>query len=292
MRTHLFAAWMAGAVVFSTFAGCNCGPGTEGDPDGGGSDAGEGVIGDGGTPVPLPGGGVCYTAACVGKVYECGNCQDDDNDGLIDSKDPDCLGPCHNDESSFDIGIQAAKGGNCDSLECYYDTNAGRGNDNCISSFSCDPLKPYPGCNGGYTYPNATYCPDTQPQMCLDTCQSITPNGCDCFGCCTVTLDNGTTRDIFLGSEDITNVKCKLDSVDDPNACRACTKNPSCGQGCGRCQLCIGKNPEDIPADCFTDAGTNPDQCPPDVQPCGLAGQAECQPNFFCLTGCCVQVLG
>jgi hypothetical protein len=295
---------MAAAIVFGIFVGCDCtdpvqqngedaGTSTDGG-DGGTTPIDPGTPTDGSTVVVTDGGGICNTAPCVSKVYQCGNCLDDDGDGLIDSRDPDCLGPCHNDEDSFDIGIQAAKGGNCDTLECYYDTNAGRGNDECVSSFRCDPLDPYATlCPTNLTYPDPNYCPATQSSVCINTCQAITPNGCDCFGCCSVTLADAGTVDIFLGSEDsnATTVPCTLEEANNTSACRACTKNVSCGKGCGRCQLCLGKT--ELPADCF-DGGTAPPpivQCPGGETPCGLPGQPECLAGYFCLTGCCIQAI-
>src|SRR5215211_1604169 len=163
MRAHPVPIIVVSTLLLAAIAGCNCGAGS-GTDDGGtstdgsvfpvippvdggtgdggtGSDAGVGSDGGTGTDGGGPGSDAgllgCYQVTCAGHLYQCANCIDDDNDGLIDAADPDCFGPCHNDERSFDIGIQAAKGGNCDSLECYYDTNAGRGNDDCYSSFRC-----------------------------------------------------------------------------------------------------------------------------------------------------------
>ncbi|MCA9639362.1 MAG: hypothetical protein KC492_01680, partial [Myxococcales bacterium] len=48
------------------------------------------------------GSGACVQTMCQAHLYKCGNCIDDDNDGLIDSEDPDCLGPCDNTEDSYD----------------------------------------------------------------------------------------------------------------------------------------------------------------------------------------------
>src|SRR5262245_61938365 len=45
------------------------------------------------------------SAPCGAHVYECGDTIDNDHDGLIDSQDPDCLGPCDNTENSFYGGI-------------------------------------------------------------------------------------------------------------------------------------------------------------------------------------------
>jgi hypothetical protein len=29
------------------------------------------------------------------------------------------------------------------------------------------------------------------------------------------------------------------------------------------------------------------ERCPPGVQPCGLPGEPDCPPNYYCITGCC-----
>ncbi|MBX5484366.1 MAG: hypothetical protein IRZ16_21295 [Myxococcaceae bacterium] len=309
-RAHLFAVPLCLFAFCAVVAGCNCGgvspaddggvsTGEDGGQDGGlvadggvgdgGDDGGVGVPGDGGTPVQTD-AGTCYTAACAGKIYACGNCLDDDHDGLIDSADPDCLGPCHNREDSFDLGIPGGGHGNCGSIECYYDPNSGSGNDNCIYDLTCDPLEPVPACPfSGKRVGETAACPATQPQACLDVCRAITPNGCDCFGCCTVMLADGGTRDIFLGSEEATGTKCTLENAGDPSACRACTPNPSCFKECGTCQLCLGK--DTVPPECV-DGGAGGDggsqQCPGGQQPCGLPGQADCPPGWYCLTGCCI----
>lgn len=330
MRASLWPLALAGVLLTATFAACNCGgvqplpseedggvdaglpedagedagsPGDGGLTDAGEADAGDsdaGIRDDGGTPVVTDGGVICYTASCAGKVYACGNCLDDDGDGLIDSQDPDCLGPCHNREDSFDLGIPGGGHGNCDSIECYYDSNSGRGNDGCLYSLTCDPLEPDPACAfSGQGVGQTAKCPAQQPPVCLDTCRAITPNGCDCFGCCEVPLEDGGTRDIFLGSEQSTGQACTLENAGDPTKCRACTRNPSCEKTCGQCQLCLGK--DTLPPECFDggvtlpDGGAIPDggsaQCPGGEQPCGLAGQAACPANYFCLTGCCVVVI-
>ena len=320
MRNPISLWMLVGVVAAVGLVGCSSEPVGPAGPDGGagGVDAGgteqdsgvsmedggagtddAGVPGDGGMAV-ITDGGICYTASCAGKVYACGNCLDDDGDGLIDSQDPDCLGPCHNDESSFDLGIPGGGHGNCDSIECYYDSNSGRGNDDCVYSLTCDPLEPDQACSySGKAVGETALCPAQQSQTCIDTCRTITPNGCDCFGCCTVTLSGGGTRDIFLGSELSTGKVCSLENADDPVACRACTKNPSCDKPCGTCQLCLGK--DTLPPECFDGGVTLPDggmipdggslQCPGGEQPCGLPGQAACDPGLYCLTGCCVAVI-
>ena len=48
---------------------------------------------------------ICFIAPCQGKVYQCGDCQDNDKDGVVDSQDPDCLGACQNNEAGFNGNI-------------------------------------------------------------------------------------------------------------------------------------------------------------------------------------------
>ena len=46
-------------------------------------------------------GNFCQVTACSnGKVYECGDCVDNDGDCAIDGKDTQCLGPCDNTENA------------------------------------------------------------------------------------------------------------------------------------------------------------------------------------------------
>src|SRR5437773_4343797 len=102
-----------GLILALPLAGC----GTDdqgGDGNGGGDGGGNGThdLSAGGNPDgvingpdgALPDGGIwvhdgavlCFPATCQGKLYECGDCTDNDGDGKIDSEDPDCLGACQN----------------------------------------------------------------------------------------------------------------------------------------------------------------------------------------------------
>ena len=101
------------------------------------------------------------------------------------------------------------------------------------------------------------------------------PNGCDCFGCCTVEYE-GQLYDVFLGAPD-----CSLDNFD---ACPACEMNEDCDDPCEDdiCELCFGQDPEDLPEEC------DEPECPDGVQPCEV--DADCPEQQFCQTGCCVPV--
>ncbi|HEX8705117.1 MAG TPA: hypothetical protein VF815_40170 [Myxococcaceae bacterium] len=276
--------------------------GTTGGNDGGSTGGNDGGTGGGGGSDG--GSGVCVPAMCGGKTYLCGDCLDNDNDGKKDSQDPDCLGPCHNTENSFDLGIPGGGHGNCGSIECYYDSDTGGGNDNCVYDLRCDPKEPDPTCR--YPPPGNVTCTGTQSNTCTSVCGPLTPNGCDCFGCCTVTLPTGGTRDIFLGSEaankaaGINAPPCTLANAGNTTACRACTPNPSCYKGCGTCQLCLGKT--ELPPECTpsapTDGGTPPKlpdggtivRCPGGEQACGLPTDPACPANAYCITGCCIVI--
>ncbi|NCT11979.1 MAG: hypothetical protein GW767_04415, partial [Rhodobacterales bacterium] len=55
-------------------------------------DGGVVIVEDGGATI------ICYKTTCAGKLLECGDCVDNDGDGLVDWRDPECLGPCDNTE--------------------------------------------------------------------------------------------------------------------------------------------------------------------------------------------------
>jgi hypothetical protein len=136
-----------------------------------------------------------------------------------------------------------------------------------------------------------------QSEQCGNFCKPYTPNGCDCFGCCTFPELAGQGPDggegfVWIGAVDDKNVStCTFADILDTAKCPPCTPIDNCYNSCERCEVCLGK-PEP-PADCFADAGTDagtPSQCGVDVQPCGLAGQAPCPGGYYCISGCCVVV--
>ena len=62
-----------------------------------GASSGSGGTASGGT------GGVteCMPASCGKSItWSCGDCDDDDGDGLIDAADPDCVGACDDTDRS------------------------------------------------------------------------------------------------------------------------------------------------------------------------------------------------
>jgi hypothetical protein len=223
------------------------------------------------------------TTLCRGKPYQCGNCSDDDGDGLVDALDPDCLGPCDDDELGLSTGLKGNQSASCRE-DCYFDGDNGVGNDKCEWSPACDPLSvapDYPPSGQAkceYGSEKKVDCAGlqlAQPQTCLDVCLPLVPNGCDCFGCCE--LPGGSGNYHFLGAGRGA-AGCQRDTLDDPLVCPPCTPVPSCLNDCTKCETCVDKLPD--PA---CGAG---DACPAGQPACGSS--APCQVGNYCVTGCCV----
>ncbi len=272
--------------------------------------------------------GVHPIAPCQNQVYKCGDGIDNDGDGLIDSDDPDCLGPCDNSEDSYYPDIPGQNSAPC-KADCYFDNDTGPGNDDCYWDHGCDPHEVPPN-----YYPESVngaacaYDPNTnisgtnktcaelyqaQSQICHDICGPLTPNGCDCFGCCELPAGGG--KYVYLGSVDgAGNGTCTIADVADPDKCQPCLPVAACLNTCGTCELCLGKT--ELPPECFPDAGVPdsgipdsgmPDsgssssssssssggsQCSDGVIPCGLPGQLPCPGGYYCITGCCQKIPG
>ncbi len=267
-------------------AGPTTGPGGAG---GTGGSTGQYTSGVGGAPTEI--------APCANQIYECGDLVDNDEDGLIDYQDPDCLGPCDDTEDGYHPELPGWQGDPCHQ-DCFWDTGEGS-NEGCYWDHKCDPLSVSPRFDpegelceyqgddhviqgGGPTCASAFM---TQTEACLDYCSPLTPNGCDCFGCCE--LPAGSGKHVWIGSYDGSGAPtCFLDDVDDPDKCRPCTPVPSCNNTCAPCEYCLGKTV--LPPECFEPDGGTPEQCPPELQACGGPNQGPCPANTYCITGCCV----
>jgi hypothetical protein len=228
------------------------------------------------------GAAACVKTACRGKYYECGNCIDDDGDGESDERDTACLGPCDDDELGLSTGLKMTSSGAC-RQDCYFDADAGPGNDMCSWSSACDPLSVAPDyppsgearCAYGSQASSEIDCEAPQPAACVDGCQPLAPNGCDCFGCCELPARSGEFHFIGKGRGSL---GCQLDALDDEVSCPRCTPVTSCLNTCEECEVCVGGEPEascNIPAAC--ERGT----------PCGAS--VACPSGEYCVTGCCVR---
>lgn len=311
-----------GAMIADASAQLDMASGGDGPMLGGGGLGDMAMIPDGAI-LTHDGGAWCLPRTCQSKLYECGDCIDNDGDGRIDAEDPDCLGACQNNERGFSGNIPGQNNAPC-KADCYFDQDTGSGNDTCEWDHRCDPHEVAPafppelGC--GYDprtkFPGGQSCADrmqAQPPLCKTVCGPLTPNGCDCFGCCVIPPASSMTDGVYLGSRDANDKPtCDLAHAGDPTRCKPCQIVPSCFKPCGRCQLCIGKT--EVPPDCYgppppdggagnRDGGANPDgglpapdggvpgQCPGGEQPCGLPGQSPCPAAFYCITGCCEPII-
>ena len=266
-------------VTMLALAGCGDDDGAPADGSAGGGDAGTGggmdgsmTTGDGSTPADgtvIPGDGAPGAAACSNGL-------DDDGDGLADGLDPECSGPADNDEGTFGTGIPGDNR-DPDCQDCFFDGNSGAGDDGCNYATTC--------LTTGLPTSGHGICATCEPTAaCVDYCRARTPNGCDCFGCCTVTRTDGSTVDILLGGT------CSEATLDDTTACPRCMKSTMCENTCGRCELCLGRTVADLPADCTPDGGVPdggvPYVCDPGIVPCDTAG--ACPAGYYCTLGCCI----
>ncbi len=212
---------------------------------------------------------------CGATPCACSDGMDNDSDGLTDLADPECVSSWDNDEGSFATGIP---GDNRDNAcqDCFFDGNSGSGDDGCRVATSCleDPSDSSSGEGSCATC--------TANDKCRNSCQAYTPNGCDCFGCCTVQLGSGIQKSVLLSNG------CSIDGTV-TTGCTECVPSATCHNGCGECELCPGKAAADLPASCAggaADAGTPPmPTCDDGQQVC--ANDGACPSGQLCQFGCC-----
>jgi hypothetical protein len=234
---------------------------------------------------------------CYGdKVYECADGLDNDEDGLVDSDDPDCFGPCDDNELGYFPQRSVDGAGGC-TFDCYFDGDTGSGGGDCLWDVRCDPLGPgkeWDGANCSYD-PTKFDCTShfeaqyEQRTTCQSNCEFRTPNGCDCFGCCLFPTATSPDRHLLIGSPvpgTASQYECSyVEAIKEPSPlCPECTPVPSCYKPCGQCELCLGKTT--LPEDCTPEEVAG--RCGPNTQVCGLPGDEPCSENFYCLSGCCV----
>ncbi|HEY4183951.1 MAG TPA: hypothetical protein VGP07_02740 [Polyangia bacterium] len=295
----VLAVVLGGGLVLGT---TGCSSSSKGNPVGAGGKGGVTPSGSGGSSHPTGGaggtvgatGGVAPATGGVGGAVaasggagglvggklgttQCSDGIDNDGDGKIDLQDPECVSPLDNDESSFATGIP---GDNVDACkqDCFFDGNSGMGDDGCEWELKCDPSNIGAGSAASCPYdPSYKNCPATQSQKCVNNCQALTPNGCDCFGCCAVP---GVDHPIRLDAT------CTAASFGDPTKCPVCTQQTSCMKTCDKCQLCLGKTTLD-PSCAGPDGGTPTPICPDGQTVCGTDPHL-CPETASCITGCCV----
>jgi hypothetical protein len=257
------------------------------------SDAGAGVGGTGDAsaadPYTLPPSvtlGQAGEVLCGSELCACNNGIDDDGDGTADGFDAECTGALDDDEGTFSTGIP---GDNSDPKwqDCFFDGNSGAGDDQC---------RYHTDCLTGEKPASDKDC--AVSSTCHDFCQARTPNGCDCFGCCTVQLEDASTVDVFIGAT------CSLENVNDSQLCPRCTPSAACVNTCGECELCPGKSVDDLPASCSSSppgggtgggagagGGSSDPQTP--AYTCGdgqtvCTDTSQCAAGQYCSLGCCL----
>ena len=228
----------------------------------------------------------CSETLCSGHKYKCGDCKDNDGDGKVDMDDPDCLGPCQDAEDTF---FGAIPGTPC-VADCYFDQDTGLGNDGCLWSSRCDPRSPEgSSCSYDPSFPlprqgNCATLAVTQAAECASVCGPLTPNGCDCFGCCEIP-GAPTPAFVFLGSVDDFGNTCDLSHLADPARCRPCTQVAACRNPCETCERCVGKT--GLPPSCGNGTACPAPVCP-GGHPCGADCLPACPNGQACITGCCI----
>jgi hypothetical protein len=175
--------------------------------------------------------------------------------------------------------------------DCFFDGNSGQGDDGCLWNLKCDSSNVGATAEKRCEYdPNFNNCPTSQSQMCINICRTITPNGCDCFGCCAVTDADGVARSVRLAAT------CTAAKFNDPTACPPCTQTTTCVNDCKRCELCLGKT--SLPEDCYTGGGgaggaggaggrSGGIYCENGEYACGT-DRTACPTTHICVSGCCV----
>ena len=105
----------------------------------------------------------CVQIECEGSILACGDCIDNDDDGLVDLADPECVSPCDDLEDTFATGLPGDNMDACNQ-DCFFDGNSGSGDDKCSWDLACDPANP-----GGdkCPYDPDAKCPEMQDEECL-----------------------------------------------------------------------------------------------------------------------------
>jgi hypothetical protein len=225
----------------------------------------------------MPTWGDAGVPMCGKRPCACSNGGDDDGDALSDAEDPECIGPADDDELTFATGAEHVDDGACQ--DCFFDGNSGAGNDGCRRAASCSTL--------GDASEGSGACRSCDiGARCVDRCRPLTPNGCDCFGCCAVQLVGGQSVHVMMSGA------CSMATLDDPAACPRCTQAADCTNPCDVCELCLGKGPAELPAPCASASGDP-------AGPRNTCGDGEaicdaahpCSSGSYCQWGCCIPIV-
>ena len=236
-------------------------------------------------------------ATCQGKVYQCGDCVDNDGDCRIDSADDQCLGPCDNNENSFYGGIPGQNNSPC-KMDCYFDQDTGSGNDDCYWSHEVRPARGRAELSArGRRSARTTRTPTSRAPAtsCAQAfSQRSRRSACDYCGPLDAQrlrllrllrdpgrADHGLAR---LGGRQRRR-HARLDNVDDPTLCKPCTQVPACLNTCDT--LRDLRRQADPPPD--VTSGNNARRA---IRPAACRGKPPARSAISCVTGCCQPVPG
>jgi hypothetical protein len=230
---------------------------------------------------PEPDAGPGMVISFEAGIVFCGNhrcqCSDgvnnSDNDELIDGFDPECTGAADDFEGHFGTGATGEDNDRKPCQDCFFDKNVGK-DDGCSRPRACstDRFATSNGnmCGGGG-------CSVAADSQCVATCKPLAPNGCDCFGCCSVykaLKNNGyAIYNVLLRAS------CSVEYLGDPAKCPSCVPAEDCLNPCDDCELCPGRTT--VSASC---ASSRP-LCP-STKTCTAA--SGCGASEYCLQGCCI----
>ena len=123
---------------------------------------------------------------------QCADCIDNDGDGKIDAFDPECAGPLDNDEATFGTGIP---GDNQDAQAgLLFDGNSGPATTSAPGTGATRRTSARPRA----PTIRLQEPPGTPARGVPDFCAPLAPNGCDCFGCCSVPKADGGVANVRL----------------------------------------------------------------------------------------------
>lgn len=178
--------------------------------------------------------GECVRVRCRGPVLECGDCEDNDGDGLVDEADPDCFGPCSDSERTLLGRTQP-----CPNDSCFFSFDCGEGNDltcstlipngcDCHGCCEIDGRSVHLGSLDGDGNPSCTSGGLTNPLAC-ETCTLDTAclNACDDCEVCFASPTVNTSCPMDDG--------CQIPAC--PDGVEPCSNE--CGLRCGAGFVCV-----------------------------------------------------
>jgi len=157
------------------------------------------------------------------RAQQCSDGIDNNSNGLTDLTDWYCKAAADNDEGSFHSGVPGDDANSAASLDCWFDTNSGNGDDGCSMHACCDIDGACPSDLLPAQF-NASQC--TPSETCRGNCIPQTKPGCDCFGCCEICTTQNGCLNVFVNP--VVSPACTIETLGDPSSCRRCVQDAAC----------------------------------------------------------------